>query len=174
MANPKKPPDVRQRTKDGHRDGDIGLVVVPLSPGMETPPPPKHWLAQTKRWWEAFWVSPLAQLVIPADLPALCRLHDLYDFRERAATGFRKRPLTEGSQGQSVLNPLAAEMHADGREITTLEDRFGITPMARLKLGVKFGEARQALADSWDQGDDLVEDDPRLRVIDVGVAESGG
>jgi len=175
MPRPKKPAEVRQRAKDGHHGDDVGLVVVPISAGMEVPPPAKEWLKPTKEQWSQFWASPVAQLVLPVDQPAVHRLFSMYDMRARAEAIYRKAPLTAGSMGQSVLNPMAGEIHSLDKTITTLEDRLGITPLARLKLGVKFGEARQALADSWDQGDEpSVDDDPRLRVIDVGVAESGG
>lgn len=175
MPRPKKPAEVRQRAKDGHREGDVGLVVVPLEQPLLQPDPPKQWLARSKEQWAAFWLSPLAQLVLPVDVPAVERLFSAYDRLARAEAVYRKQPIVEGSMGQQVLSPMAGEMHALAKEITTLEDRLGVTPLARLKLGVKFGEARQALGDAWDVSDELdVADDPRLRAVDVDVAEGGG
>jgi hypothetical protein len=52
-----------------------------------------------------------------------------------------------GSQGQYVLNPLYRQMVTLETEIRNLEDRFGLSPMARLKLGVTFGDAARSLAD---------------------------
>lgn len=175
MPQPKKPAERRQRAKDGHHEGDVGLVVVPLDQAALSPDPPKQWLARSKEQWADFWVSPLAQLVLPVDVPAVERLFSAYDRLARAEAIYRKQPVVAGSMGQQVLNPMAGEMHALAKEITTLEDRLGVTPLARLKLGVKFGEARQALADSWDVSDELdADDDPRLRAVDVDVAEGRG
>lgn len=175
MPRPKKPAEVRQRAKDGHREGDVGLVVVPISGGAAVPDPPREWLKATREQWATFWVSPVAQLVLPVDTPSVERLFSMYDMRARAERVYRKAPVVSGSMGQQVLSPMAGEIHALDKTITTLEDRLGITPLARLKLGVKFGEAKQALADSWDVDEDLdADDDPRLRAIDVDVVEGGG
>lgn len=42
--------------------------------------------------------------------------------------------------GQPVLSPWAAEIHRLESVISKLEDRFGLTPLARLRLGVSFEE----------------------------------
>jgi P27 family predicted phage terminase small subunit len=167
-----KPAYQRQRRNKDERP----LVVVP--PGERSPgrppsplPPRRRWLRATERAWEAFWGSDVASLVTEADMPAIERLHDLRDERERALRGYRKERLVKGSMGQRVINPLAKAMMALDAEIRALEDRFGLTPQARLRLGVVFGEARRSLdqinreldAELEAQDD---EDDPRLASAD--------
>ena len=57
----------------------------------------------------------------------------------------------------------------DGR-IAALEDRFGLTPKARLDLGVTYSEAHDALGELERRieeafADDQAPDDPRLRAV---------
>lgn len=60
-------------------------------------------------------------------------------------------------------------------EILSLEDRFGLNPQSRLKLGISLGEAQKSLADMNRRvaekarpGGEVVErPDPRLAVIDT-------
>jgi P27 family predicted phage terminase small subunit len=163
-----KPAYQRQRRNKDERP----LVVVPpgeRSPGRPSAPSPprRRWLRATERAWGSFWGSDVASLVTPADMGALQRLHDLYDERERALRGYRKQRLVEGSMGQRVINPLGRAIATFDAEIRALEDRFGLTPQARLRLGVVFGEARRSLdqinrdLDAEIEADED-EDDPRL------------
>lgn len=129
---------------------------------------PANLLASTKAIWRSFWRSALAQAVDPnTDTAAIVRLFTLLDERERAYRGFRRKRLMEGSQGQSVLNPLARAMNAFDPEIRQLEDRLGMTPRARLQLGITLGEAAKSLAElnrilEEDSNDEENEDrDPR-------------
>jgi P27 family predicted phage terminase small subunit len=124
-------------------------------------------MAETQSAWEAFWASDVASLVTKADVPAVTRLHDLRDERERAYRGYRKERFVTGSTGQPVLNPLAKAMATLDAEIRALEDRFGLTPQARLRLGVVFGEAHRSLDQINRELDIEIEaaeddDDPRL------------
>ena len=119
----------------------------------------------------AFWSSPLGSLVIPADLPALRRLFTLYDERARAYQGYRHQRLAPGSMGQPGLNPLFSAMKTMDAEIRALEDRFGLSPISRLRLGVALGEAAKSLDElnrSLDADDDTDEPaaDPRVRVVE--------
>jgi hypothetical protein len=50
-----------------------------------------------------------------------------------------------GSKGQPVLNLLGGLITRLDAEIWALEDRFGLTPRARPRLGVVFGEAHRSL-----------------------------
>lgn len=128
----------------------------------------------TRDAWTTFFESPVAGLVDRhSDLPALGRLFVFYDEAGRADRAFRKQPFIEGSQGQPVVNPMGGRSLALEPHIRALEDRFGLSPLARLKLGVKFGEAARSLDelnrslndhDSDDEGEG--EEDPR--VVDVG------
>ena len=59
----------------------------------------------------------------------------------------RKARLVEGSQGQPRINPLFTTIATMDAEIRQLEDRFGLSPRARLALGIQLGEAHRSLAD---------------------------
>lgn len=137
-----KPQHLRQNSERR----DVGLIAVDGE--IVIPEPPTGMLKQVLDSWAMFWRSPLARLVqIDSDLPSLYRLFTLYDERERCYRAVRKERLVMGSQGQMVLNPLYRQMSTNDTEIRNLEDRFGLTPMARLKLGVQMGDAARSLAD---------------------------
>jgi P27 family predicted phage terminase small subunit len=159
-----KPASERQR----RNKRDVGQLV-PIESARIIPGPPPGLLALTKSAWEAFWTTPLAQLITDADLPALHRLFDLYDELDRIWRAAKKHRIVTGSQGQEVLNPLYRQADSLRGEIRQLEDRFGLTPMARLKLGVKFGEAKRSLADEVDDDEDVDDHQDEVDAIDVEV-----
>ena len=53
---------------------------------------------------------------------------------------FDLEPIVVGSTGQPTMSPWAAERHRLMAAIDKLEDRFGFSPLARLRLGVQFEE----------------------------------
>jgi P27 family predicted phage terminase small subunit len=97
------------------------------------------------------------------DLPALERLFVLRDEWERCLRDSRREGrYAEGSTGQRVLNPLYKHMTTLEASIDKLEAQFGLSPLARLKLGVTFGEAKRSLADAnaaVEAGDDEESDE---------------
>lgn len=135
----KKPADRRQR---GDRTKDIGPVArLPVAQAVHVLPPAElHWRPEVQQAWAELASSPLAAVLKSTDLPAMVRLfehrHRLADAMER----FAETPEVEGSMGQPVLSPWAAEIHRLESVIGKLEDRFGLTPLARLRLGVTFEE----------------------------------
>jgi len=163
-------------THQGHRS-HAPVAMLPSAAKAGPPEPPAGLLAATRAAWAGFWASPLAALVIEADHPALERLFELYDERARAWREYREHRVVEGSQGQPVANPLFRVAMALDVEVRALEDRYGLTPAARLKLGIRLGEAARSLEDlardldddaSWDEDDTrrilglAPESDPRL------------
>lgn len=163
MPVPPKPSDRRQR----RNTREVGAVVSLPSRSTPAPATPSGLLAPVRAAWDAFWGSEQSSLVMPADHPALLRLFSLLDERERCSRAARKSPLVEGSQGQPTLNPLLKHVGSLDTEIRQLEDRFGLTPLARLRLGVTFGDAHRSLADlNRSLVDDLEEvaDDPRADI----------
>src|SRR5688500_2877872 len=100
---------------------------------MEAPPPEKECLAHPVAAWTAYWADPISTVAkrtcgMPA-LKRLCGMRDKVYRYERAADG---NELIEGSQGQLRLNPLLKQRDDLLVEIRQLEDRFGLTPKARL------------------------------------------
>jgi P27 family predicted phage terminase small subunit len=111
------------------------------------PEPPSGLLRATRDDWAAFWSSPLRALVTPADMPALERLFQLRDEQARLWRGYRRKRLVEGSQGQPVASPFFGMALKLEGEIARLEGQFGLSPAARLRLGVTFGQAARTLED---------------------------
>jgi len=137
---PKKAADRRQ----GHGAQDVGMV----SRGVSRPVPAADgaWREATVERWAAFWGSPLASQVESSDEGAFRRLFKLYDEIDRLweavdATG----RIVEGSQGQPRPNPLFKQVQEFQAEARQLEDRFGLSPMARLRLGITFADAQASL-----------------------------
>lgn len=98
-----------------------------------------------------------------SDHGALRRLFWLYDEVERLieAIGLTGR-VVEGSQGQPRANPLYKQVQEFQAEARQLEDRFGLSPKARLALGISMVEAamsmdalNQRLAERMSADDDL-------------------
>ena len=152
----KKPIEKRQN----RATKDLGVLPQIEVDPRSIPTPPAH---LTERWvksWEIFWASPFAQVVQPAQYPALERLFSMYEERERMDTYLREEPMTVGSQGQKILNPMYRQRTAVDAEIRQLEDRFGLHPKAGLQLGIVYGEAARSL------------EELNARITNAAIAES--
>ena len=142
------------------------MRLVDGNPLLADPPaPPPRLLQETRRLWDEFWGSSVAAAVDVSDVPAIRRLFMLRDQWERMRRAVDKTPLVSGSQGQPVENPLAKRMDRIATQIVQLEDRFGLSPVARAKLGVETVAARRGLEELIAGWDDDPDDDPR--VVDV-------
>ena len=168
----KKPAEKRQNrgTKD------IGVLPqIELDP-RSVPPAPAHISEKWKASWLVFWQSPFAQVVQPAQYPALERLFSMYDERERMDVYLRESPMITGSQGQAIVNPMYRQRTAVDSEIRQLEDRFGLHPKAGLTLGIVYGEAARSLEElnariaNAAAADAISDDDPRY--VESGEAEA--
>jgi P27 family predicted phage terminase small subunit len=122
-------------------------VVVPLNPPSLVPVASEGWRPGTVERWHFFWESKLARNVEPSDEGALRRLFRLYDEIERMWDAVEETGrVVEGSQGQPRPNPLFKQIETFQAEARQLEDRFGLSPMSRLKLGVQFADAHLSLS----------------------------
>lgn len=161
-----KDPEKRQRRNAAK---DLAVVADGAAEAPEVPSPPSGLLKATRDRWAAYWASPVAKLADPvSDLPALERLFRLYDDLDRSNRTVREQGhMVRGSKGQMVLHPLLRHTQVTQAEIRQLEDRFGLSPRARLSLNVTLGEAAKSLADlnSEFQGGGGDDDDPRFDVI---------
>lgn len=138
MPTAKKPAERRQRTNSK----DVGVVRVLPSAVPMVPAPAPTWAPEVSEAWNDFWSSPLAgsQVMRPTDAPALRRLFDLRNRLLWALAAMDDEPIVVGSTGQPTMSPWAAEIHRLEAAVSRLEDKFGLTPMARLKLGVTYEE----------------------------------
>lgn len=126
--------------------------LVPLTGGHNLarvlPVPPPRLLRSSREIWVQLWSSPLADVWDPVtDRLAVEELVRLVDERERAWRAFRRERLVPGSQGQPRLNPLWRLIQETTAQITQLSDRLGLTPRARLQLGVTFSQAAMGIAE---------------------------
>jgi hypothetical protein len=138
MPTPKKPADRRQRSNSK----DVGLVLALPVSGPKVPVPQPQWRAEVVEGWNDFWLSMMAgpQVLKVTDHPALRRLFDMRHRLLEALDSFDVEPIVVGSTGQPTLSPWAQEVHRLESVVSKLEEKFGLTPLARLKLGVTFEE----------------------------------
>jgi hypothetical protein len=170
VAPPKKSPDRRQRTNAA----DVGLVVVDGG-RLDRPTSPSGLLKPIREAWVTYWGSEVSALYKPEDAAALRRLFNLYDASERAWREEKREPLVEGSADQPRPNPAGAKKALELEpHIRALEDRFGITPLARLKLGVTFqqGQSLTEMNRRIMEGDRDARPDPRSRALPPDAAAS--
>jgi hypothetical protein len=111
MSGPPPKPAAQRR----RRNRAPAPVKLPVEKTAEkktpTLPGAKRYSKTTRDWWATVWGSPMATVWLEADVPALVRLATLIELLE---------------QGEATAMVLA--------EIRQLEDRFGLSPMARRRL----------------------------------------
>lgn len=158
----KSPDDRQRRNKPQHLELVAAADQLAEVPDGH-PGPPDGMLDKTRERWAAFWTSPVAKLVDrTSDLPALERLFELYDDCSRYRTAIRKDQMVVGSQGQMVRNPFVKDLKDAQAEVRQLEDRFGLSPRARLGLNLTLGTTAKTLADlNADFTGGVDDDDPR-------------
>lgn len=141
-----KDPLLRQRR---NRPAEIESVAALGALVTEPPPdPPDGLLERTKEIWECFWTSPVAGLIDrTSDLPALGRLFTLYDDADRFRMSIRESAMIKGAKGQMVRNPFVKDLKDTQTAILHLEDRFGLSPRARLGLNLSLTTAAKTMAE---------------------------
>lgn len=161
MANQRQKPVDSLSFRRGGRGGQAINLTKVAGHASEIPAAPKGLTYSAREAWKAFWRSDVAALVnLDADLTALRRWVECLSEREHVCAELAKKPTVEGSMGQDVLNPLANYMEKLTREIARYEDRFGMTPKARMQLGVTFGQYRDAMRGQDDDDGDEIADMP--------------
>ena len=139
------------------------------------PFPPTGLLPETVASWDAYWLSSLAQQVtMTTDLPALRRLFRMYDDLDRSWAIYLANPEVEGSTGQTRISHFAKHIAELEPLVRNLEDRFGLSPKARLELGVVLGDAARSLEDLYREAttDSSIPDD--LFVPGASLRVAGG
>lgn len=138
MPTSRKPPDRRLRRNKPR--------LVERLPSPPPPDPQASWRRETKERWIAYWNDPVSRAASDADRALVDRYFSYLDEWERSLRAYRRRRFVPGSNEQPVLNPLgrfALELEA---KLLAIEDRLGVSPLARSKLGLALGEARKSLA----------------------------
>jgi hypothetical protein len=93
------------------------------------------------RYWRTIWSSPMAVTFTEADIQPLTRLVVLVDDRARAESSDGLIEIVDRYHDGTELQVVVGEFKGDG-EIRQLEDRYGISPLARRRLQweIKQGE----------------------------------
>ena len=178
MSGPKAKHTLSPRAKPRKREFGVvkpkPLDVLPVCPEKLAGRQP---LDSTVEAWDRLWSSDVATVLdLRSDMESVLRWAALLDERERTFRAFRRNRLVAGSMGQLVLNPLWAVVRACDTELRALEDRIGLSPKARLQLGITYGEAAKSLDEMnrmLEEDDDALDDtgdDPRLSVIDASAS----
>lgn len=134
--------------------GKVGGVTLVADPTRKVPTAPKGLTKGAATTWRDFFRSALGGSVdYQSDGPALRRWIRLVNEREiliarfagECAEGDIQTLMVRGSTGQQVLNPLLRYEERLSREIMAYEDRFGMTPLSRMRLGIAIGQAAESL-----------------------------
>lgn len=135
-----KPVEARQR-RNMPAVLPAGAAVIPTSPaGL-----PSSLVDQ----WDALWSSTVAALMDPVgDLPAVTRLFELYQLADRVQS-----QLADADEVDGALVSARVRL---GSEIRLAEAQLGLSPRARLALGVALqaGGKASTLDDAVDDADD--------------------
>ena len=126
----------------GHRKR-TGVSLLGGDQGRVVPRAPAGLLASSRKGWRTYWQSNLAQAADrQVDLPRIERWIETTDEYERVNAIFKQTRLVKGSTGQPALNPLAGYLAMLLAELRAAETELGMTPLARQRLGIAYGQAR--------------------------------
>jgi P27 family predicted phage terminase small subunit len=115
---------------------------------VKAPRAPAGLSTRSKEAWRGFWKSPVAQAVdMDADGERLHRWIRYVDQWHRFMRVLEAEPFVTGSTGQVKVNPAADQVKRLEGAIAEIEDSFGMNSMARLKLGIAYGQAQQTALD---------------------------
>lgn len=145
---PKPASQRRRRNKPA-----VAAKLSPAPRGRRAPtlPGADGLLAETRAWWRMVWKSPMAAHWIEADRPAVVRLAHLQDLVARELLGWTDRAKVGGLRPDDediVRVELAGSMVSVAllAEMRQIEDRLGLTPMARKRLQWEMDDEAPAAA----------------------------
>lgn len=147
---PKPASQRRRRNKPA-----VAAKLSPAPRGRRAPtlPAADTLLAETRAWWRMVWKSPMAAHWIEADRPAVVRLAHLQDLVARELRGWSDRGqigdlVRDEKRDDLVRVQLAGAMVSVAllAEMRQIEDRLGLTPMARKRLQWEMDDEAPAAA----------------------------
>lgn len=109
------------------------------------PSPPEQFDATATELWDALWTIGVGVYNV-AHVPAVTRYVE-FDQRRRYFLDIIDSEgwTVPGSQGQPVINPVAAQLNKVEAEMRALEDRLGLSPEASIRLGLATVEVKSKL-----------------------------
>ncbi len=137
MANKRqKPVDQLQ----GHRKHPEPIQLHELPVTVVRPPCPDGLNAAAARVWSLFWDSSISRLLDPVDVPAVERYVQCLTMRDELEEELKTEGIKLGRH-----RAIRALLNSRIGEIAKFEERFGIGPLPRMRLGVAYGDADRAL-----------------------------
>ena len=119
--------------------------------------PSQHWDIEVQDAYTTFLTSPVASAVDPIDIPMVRRLYNYYDLHfkimsqwaiemkdSHTASGEANSLVVGGARGMWKVHPYLTSLQRLESSARALEDRLGISPQARARLGIDISEAAVA------------------------------
>ena len=128
------------------RQGNANLATLQTTADIDIPDAPKDFTPFGRRLWIDIWTAgknayqPLTDChVVERYVSLQQRRRDLLEILETEGW------LSEGSTGQLVIHPAAKLLDSVEGKLGPLEDRLGLSPEARLRLGISSVEHKSKL-----------------------------
>lgn len=127
------------------KDGTLASADMPALPVLVWPEG-KDWHAQSVVRWREIWASDVAQIWDRhGDMGRLVRYIVNFDAWLKLTESLAGREVVRGSRGQVRANPLFTVRTGLELELKAAEEKLGLTPMDRMRLGIEIGGAAQGL-----------------------------
>lgn len=157
MPRRPKAPELRQGNSNVHALNDKRKQPLAKPVGFVPPPSPvvfrsdgadRATIKAREQLWAEIWEAGAAFYSTETDYHAVER-YVTGSIRRRAMLAELAKAgwVTEGSQGQLAQHPLARMLRTLEAELGKLEDRLGLNPEARLRLGLASKTTKSALGE---------------------------
>lgn len=156
--------------------GDDTAVEVTGGLGY-VPEPPDGLHEDTLQDWVNYWTSSTANVVDEVDVPMVRRLFMYRDEHYRLGLLWGRMDteerVVEGSRHKESLrlHPFGDRMKELEALISKLEDKLGLSPLARARLGIEIGQAQLTWAEVMKGGAREVGSGPAPRALPVAIID---
>jgi P27 family predicted phage terminase small subunit len=124
----------------GNPRGSLAPAPAPapnLAPPPPVPDPPEHLGPHARAVWAEVWEAGGPNYVPKTDRYVIARYAELHErIADLRSIIEREGWVAAGSKGQDIQHPAARLLYDAEAKLTTLEDRLGLNPEARLRLGI--------------------------------------
>lgn len=127
---------------------DNGIEIVDSRKDRPIPAPPDDIHPDLLAEWDTYWSSSVALAADQVDLPMIRRLFTYRDEWLRLHVAYSaldpEDRIIAGSRNRDNLriHPFADRMTKLESEISKLEDKLGLSPLARARLGIEIGNQK--------------------------------
>lgn len=129
-------------------DSSLEPAGLPPLPVVQWPEG-KDWHAQSRVRWREIWESEVSQIWdAKGDMGRLVRYIVNFDQWLKLTEAIAGREVVRGSRGQVRANPLFNVRIGLELELKAAEEKLGLTPMDRMRLGIEIGGAARGLDDA--------------------------